>query len=204
MNRATITATTHHAVNHRAALQNRPAKRGSHRRYALLVRGGECISVVALLLTMPQITHANRKSSALPAAMLAARTIYIDNRTNDAGLQNNAYLGLTKWGHFQVVDSPEKADVVLRLIGSGYAQSVPRDTPPDMNGKPLSGRGAEGILPSGDEAAPDGYTRLTLVDPKSGAVWWSDVSKTNRPEAAARIVDGLREAFEQGLKARGK
>jgi hypothetical protein len=186
MNRATIILTTKHAYN--ACI-------------------GACLCA-ALLLTMPQIAHANKKPSTLPAAVFAAKTIYIDNRTNDAGLQNDAYMGLARWGHFQVVDSAEKADVVLRLNGSGFAQSVPSDTPPDMSMKSgstrTSGASGDSLLPSGDEAAPDGFTRLTLIDPKSGTAWWSDVSKTNRPEAAAHIVDGLREAFEQGLKARGK
>jgi len=147
--------------------------------------------------------------STFPAAVFAARTIYIDNRTNDAVLQNDATLGLAKWGHFQVVDRIEKADAILRLTGTSYAQSVPSDTPPDMSPKSANTRGntaASGasLLPSGDEAAPDGFTRLTLLDAKSGAAWWSDLSKTNRPEAAAHIVDSFRETFEQALKARGK
>jgi hypothetical protein len=163
----------------------------------------------AVLLSLtPQIAHANKKSPALPAAMFVAKTIYIDNQTSDAGLQNYAHMGLAKWGHFQVVDSAQKADVVLRLTGTSYAQSVPSDTPPDLNAKPATTRAGnardEGVLPGGDQSAPDGFTRLTLVDPKSGEAWWSDLRKTNHPQEAARIVDGLREAFEQGLKARGK
>ena len=157
---------------------------------------------------MPQTALANKTSSALPAAVFAAKTIYIDNQTNDAGLQNGAYLGLTKWGHFQVVDSAQKADVVLRLTGSAYVQSVPSDTQPDWSLKPRSSPtgspGNQRVLPSGDPAAPEGFTRLTLADPKSRVVWWSSLSKTSRPQDATRIVDGLREAFEQSLKAHGK
>jgi hypothetical protein len=180
MNRATIASTT----------------------YRTYINAGVC---VALLLTLPQIAHTNNKPTAtLPETVFAAKTIYIDNHTSDAGLQNDAYVGLTKWGHFQVVDSAEKADMVLRLTGRGYAQNVPSDTPPDMSMKSGSRAGGEALLPNGDEAAPDGFTRLTLIDPKSGAALWSDLSKTNRPEAAVRIMDGLRDAFEQGLKARGK
>jgi hypothetical protein len=166
---------------------------------------GGCLSVAALLCAVPQIAQANKKPLALPPAVLAAKTIYIDNQTNDAGLQNNAYMGLARWGHFQVVEDAQKADVVLRMTGRAFVQTVPSDTPPDMSMKPGNTRaGGEGLLPSGDAAAPEGFTRLTLVDPKSGAAWWSDLSKTNRPEAATHMLDGLREAFEQGLKARGK
>lgn len=190
MNRASNSSATHTVRN----------GCGSFARSSLLICAG-----AALLLNVPQIAHANKKSSSLPEAVFAARTIYIDNQTNDAALQDDAYLGLAKWGHFQVVDSAQKADVVLRLTGSAFVQSVPSDTPPDMSMKPGSAHASgESAFPSGDEAAPEGFTRLTLMDPKSGAALWSGLSKTNRPEAAARILDSLREAFEQGLKARGK
>jgi hypothetical protein len=189
--------------------QSHIAKNGKQRRIASLLRTGAFLSVALFVCGAPQAVLANKNPSTLPAAVFSARTIYIDNRTSNAVLQNDATLGFAKWGHFQVVDSIEKADAVLRLTGTSYAQSVPSDTPPDMSMKSASTHGntaASGasLLPSGDEAAPDGFTRLTLLDAKSGAAWWSDLSKTNRPEAAAHIVDGFREAFEQALKARGK
>jgi hypothetical protein len=185
------------------------ATSGKQPRIAPLLRISASLSVALFLCSAPQAVIANKKPSTLPAAIFSARTIYIDNRTNDAVLQNAATLGLAKWGHFQVVDTMEKADAILRLTGTSYAQSVPSDTPPDMSLKSASTHGSTAatgasLLPSGDEAAPDGFTRLTLLDAKSGAAWWSDLSKTNRPEAAAHIVDSFRETFEQTLKARGK
>ena len=185
------------------AIRDRHA--GSEISWRLRVGLVACFAAAAMLLGTPQIAHANKKSSALPAAVYAAKTIYIDNQTNVAELQDAAYMGLAKWGHFELVDSAQKADMVLRLTGSGYAQIVPSDTPPDMSAKPGGARaGGNSVLPNGDEAAPDGFTRLTLIDAKSGAALWSDLSKTNRPSAAARIVDGFRETFEQGSKSRGK
>jgi hypothetical protein len=166
-------------------------------------------AAVALLLT-PCATLANKKAAMLPTAVLAAKTIYIDNQTNDATLQNDAYLELAKWGHLQVVDAAQKADVVLRLTGSSYVKTVARDTPPDMSMKPAIVRagGTAGtgnaILPNGDEAAPVGFTRLTLMETKSGNAVWSEISKTKNPKAASHILDGLRAAFEQGLKAHGE
>jgi hypothetical protein len=160
----------------------------------------------ALLLAMAQIALANKKSTSLPDAVFSAKTIYIDNQANDAGLQNSAYMALAKWGHFQVVDSAEKADVVLRLTGSSVVRSVPSDTRPDMSLKPSPSAAGTGqtLLPNGAEAAPDGFTRLTLLDAKSGAALWSDLSKTSRADAALHMLDSLREAYVQGLKERGK
>jgi len=185
------------------------AKNEKRSRISSLLRTSALLGVALFLCSVPRGVLANKKPSTLPAAVFSARTIYIDNRTNDAALQNDATLGLAKWGHFQIVDSADKADAILRLTGASYAQSVPSDTPPDMSLKSATTHGnstASGasLLPSGDEAAPDGFTRLTLLDARSGAAWWSDLSKTNRPEAAAHIVDSFREAFEQALKARGK
>lgn len=194
MNRVSITA----------AIHNPAVLPGTYGRASLLLCVSACL-VGMLLLSMPQVARANKKSSALPEAVFAAKTIYIDNQTNAAELHNDAYMGLAKWGHFELVDSAQKADLVLRLTGTSFAQTIPSDTPPDMSVKTGSTHaGGDAVLPNGGAAAPDGFTRLTLVDPKSGAALWSDLSKTNRPEAAARIVDVLREAFEQGLKARGK
>jgi hypothetical protein len=160
----------------------------------------------ALLLAMAQIALANKKSTSLPEAVFSAKTIYIDNQANDASLQNSAYMALAKWGHFQVVDSAEKADVVLRLTGSSVVKSVPSDTRPDMSMKssPNAAGNSQSLLPNGVEAAPDGFTRLTLLNAKSGAALWSDLSKTSHADAALHMLDSLREAYAQGLKERGK
>jgi hypothetical protein len=164
-----------------------------------------CAAFVSLLT--PGTILANKKAPVLPMAVLDAKTIYIDNQANDATLLNDAYLELAKWGHLQVVDSPKKADVVLRFTGSAYVKAVASDTPPNLSLKPAIARASgngNAILPNGDEAAPDGYTRLTLVQTKTGNAVWSELSKTKNPKAAAHILDGLREVFEQGLKAQGR
>jgi hypothetical protein len=169
------------------------------------------VAAVIVLLAGPQVALANKKAAALPPSLLAARTIYIDNQTTDGGLRNNAYLGLAKWGHLQVVDSADKADMVLILTGSAYVKPVssarPMAAPPTPGSASTAasaGAAANGsaLLPNGYEAAPDGFTRLTLIDGKTGATVWSDLSKTNNAQNAAHIVDGLREAFEQSSKTK--
>ena len=175
-------------------------RRGDFGRSSVLA----CAIAGALLLTAAQIALANKKSS-LPDAVFFAKTIYVDNQANDAGLQHSAYMALERWGHFQVVEASNKADVVLRLTGSSFVSSAPSDTPPDMSLKPArSPQGGEGLLPNGTAVAPEGFTRLTLVDVKSGAILWSDLSRTNKPEIALHMLDGLRDAVTQGLKDRGK
>jgi hypothetical protein len=178
-----------------------PGKRGDFGRSSLLA----CAIAGALLVAAAQITLANKRST-LPEVVFFAKTIYVDNQANDASLQNSAYLALAHWGHFQVVETPNKADMVLRLTGSSVVSSAPRDTPPDMRLK--SARPAPGendvLLPNGAAVAPEGFTRLTLMDGKSGAVLWTDLSRTNKADMALHMLDGLRDAVTQGLKDRGK
>ena len=169
------------------------------------------VAAAIVLLSGAQVAAANKKAAALPASLLAARTIYIDNQTTDGGLRNNAYLGLAKWGHLQVVDSADKADVVLILTGSAYVKPASSErpmaaptTPGSASAAASTGAAANGsaLLPNGYEAAPDGFTRLTLIEGKTGAAVWSDLSKTNTAQNAAHIIDGLREAFEQSSKTK--
>ena len=47
--------------------------------------------------------------------VLSARTVYIDNQSGHAYVMDRAYNQLQKWGGFQVVDDPAKADLVLKF-----------------------------------------------------------------------------------------
>jgi len=193
---------------------NQEILRGTHGVQKLSSKRAFCwfVAAVIVLLTGAQVAGANKKAAALPPSLLAARTIYIDNQTTDGGLRNNAYLGLAKWGHLQVVDSADKADVVLILTGSAYVKPVSSERPVAAVATAGSASGAgvansatsngSALLPNGYEPAPDGFTRLTLIDGKTGATVWSDLSKTNNAQNAAHIVDVLREAFEQSAKTK--
>src|SRR5215470_15812838 len=83
------------------------------------------VFVAGAMLLAPQGARTNTKAVAVPEKALAARKIFVENRTNNAEIQNEAYLELSKWGRFQIVDSAKKADVVLRLIGGDMVTFVP-------------------------------------------------------------------------------
>jgi hypothetical protein len=51
-----------------------------------------------------------------------------------------------------------------------------------------------------DEAVPPGSTRISAIDPKTGNSLWSDIRKTDNAKAAAHMLDGRREAFDQKQK----
>jgi hypothetical protein len=141
-------------------------------------------------------TRANDKHASLPASVLSAKTIYVDNQTNSAELQNTAYTELAKWGRFQIVDTPQKADIVLRLSNGNYVKFVPGDGNPTVYDPKPGKQNWTGA----DEAVPPGSTRVSLINPKTANQLWFDIRKTSDPKAASHMLDGLREAFDRNQK----
>jgi hypothetical protein len=154
--------------------------------------------VIATLLLSPALSWANEKRPSLPTSVLSARTVYVDNQTTSAELQNTAYTELSKWGRFQIVDAPQKADIVLRLSNGNYVKLVPGNGNSSANDPQPTKQNWMGA----DEAVPPGSTRISVIDAKSGNSLWSDIRKIDNPKTATHILDGLREAIEQKEKGR--
>jgi hypothetical protein len=156
-----------------------------------------CLALAFLSVARSQ---ANEKQGAVPSRVLSAKTIYVDNQTADAELQHDAYMALGKWGRYEIVDVRQKADVVLRLSGSSAVKFVPGgDLSAAYNPNPLSEKSA-----AGEELAPPGCTRLTLIEPKSGTTLWSDVRKTSNAQEKSKLLEGLHEAVDQQEKSHRK
>ena len=155
---------------------------------------------LALMFLSVAVSQANEKRGAVPAKVLSAKTVYVDNQTTDSELQHDAYMALGKWGRYEIVDAPQKADVVLRLAGSSVVKFVPGGDPSaTYNPKPVSEKSA-----AGEELAPPGCTRLTLIEPKSGTALWSEVRKTSNAQEKSRLLESLHEAVDQQEKRHGK
>ncbi len=153
------------------------------------------LAVTALILA----AAANAANSPLPNSIFAARTIYVDNQSGFAELSNVAYLEINRWGRFEPVETASKADLQIVLTGSSYVRVVTSGEMPMFDPRKTSVRPAE--LP---EAAPNGYTRVTLQEVKSGKTLWSGLAKTDGPRVKGRLLDGFREAYEQADKIRYK
>ena len=152
--------------------------------------------VLTIFLLSPPLAHPNEKRPSLPTSVLSARTVYVDNQTTSAELQNTAYTELSKWGRFQIVDAPQKADIVLRLSNGNYVKFVPaKGSSSASDPKP-----AKQNWMGADEEVPPGSTRISVIDAKSGNALWSDIRKTDNPKAATHMLDGLRNAFDEKQK----
>jgi hypothetical protein len=157
------------------------------------------VLVTGAMLVGPPAAPGNTRTATVPEKALAAHKIYVENRTDNAEIQNDAYLELAKWGRFQLVDSAKKADVVLRLIGADTGTFVPTGEKTYLYNSSAGGHWRES-----QAQIAGGFTQLTLLDASSGVTLWSEQRKTIGPEAKRHIVDGLREAVEQGEKTRWK
>src|SRR5437868_2073766 len=93
--------------------------------------------VCAVLLLATQV-FAKTERMPLPQQLMQAKRIYIDNRSGFAAIGDKAFDELKKWGRFEIVDSAEKADVVLLISAqeyiSGYASSSYQNTTASVNG----------------------------------------------------------------------
>ena len=142
------------------------------------------ISLLILLLCVPA-GSARANNNELPQKVLSAHTVFIVNETGFNEFQYTLFLELSKWGRFEVAESRDKADLILRLDNGSRVRAVP-----------------EGQLPSGKDlasteaAVPSGYTRVALLDPKTQQVLWSGLHKTEGGKVkSGHLLDELREAF---------
>jgi hypothetical protein len=156
------------------------------------------LAAILVLFLGVGLMQARDRHAPVPSKILTAHTVYVDNQTPDAELQLDAVMGLSKWGRFDIVDNPQKADIVLRLIGSTFVKYVPvQQVPAKYDPKPVTPYAADG-----EELAPAGYTRLEVVEPKGGGLLWEEIRKTNNVQERARLIEGLHEAVDQQERTR--
>jgi hypothetical protein len=147
-----------------------------------------------LVLFLTVVAHpvgAGPKS--LPDAIVRAHTVFIENETGFNELQYALVLELSKWGRFDLAESREKADLLIRLDNGNHVHAVP-----------------DGQFPSGPMNAftdtsevPKGHTRIAVLDPKSNTILWSDTHKTEGGKVKnGHLLDGLRDAFDSYEKSR--
>ena len=148
-------------------------------------------SVLLLLLLIPFEAWAGPKP--LPEAVVRAHSVFLENETGLHELEYTTVLELSKWGRFELAESREKADLIMRLDNGNRVRAVP-------DGQFPTGKGVNAFS---DEPVPPGHTRIALLDPKTGALLWSDVHKTDGGKVKnGHILDGLREAFDSYDKSR--
>jgi len=92
--------------------------------------------VLALVLVVSPI-YAKDKHAPLPASVIAAKTLYIDNQTGHAEITDRAYDELTKWGRFKIVKDAKDADLVIRFTADTKGRPNPPGNDIDMSPTPV-------------------------------------------------------------------
>jgi hypothetical protein len=126
----------------------------------------------------------------LPDAVVHAHSVFLLNETGFNELQYSTIFELNKWGRFDLAESAQKADLILRLDNGNHVRALP-----------------DGQFPSNtyDDGGgvPKDHTRISLLDPRTSAILWSDLHKTEGGKIKnGHLLDGLREAFDSYEKSR--
>lgn len=151
------------------------------------------VSLMLVLLLSLMTRSAGAGPKLLPEAIVHAHTVFVENETGFNELQYALVLELNKWGRFDLADSREKADLVMRLDNGNHVHAMP-----------------DGQFPSGPMYAftetaeiPRGHTRISLLDPKNNTLLWSDTHRTDGGKVKnGHLLDGLRDAFESYEKSK--
>ena len=91
---------------------------------------------LALVLVVSPI-HAKDKLAPLPASVIAAKTVYIDNQTGHAEITDRAYDALSKWGRFKILKDAKDADLVLRFTVNTNDRPTPPGNDIDVSPTPI-------------------------------------------------------------------
>ena len=72
------------------------------------MKAAKTIALAVVLVVSPM--YAADKYPPLPASVIAAKTVYIDNQTGFSQITDKAYEALSKWGRFKIVKDAKDAD----------------------------------------------------------------------------------------------
>lgn len=145
------------------------------------------LSGAALVLLVAGVAFAQEANPPMPkknppvmplSRMAAARTVYLKDAGGSAIPFNVISSSMEGWGRFELVNSPEKADLILEISSSstgGGGVSVSSSTD--------SGYGHPGSKTTTTKELSTGQIRLAVIDGKSKSVLWA---ATEEPKYAMR------------------
>ncbi len=126
-----------------------------------------------------------------------------DNRSGYADLGDEAYDEIRKWGRWQVVDSPTRADVVLLISAKEYSGGYTAITDQTTTGS-VSSSGNVDVQTSGTTVTREVTSRMTfitLLDPKGGEPLWRNARERGRTvwskSPTRGLVKGLRDRINE-------
>jgi hypothetical protein len=129
--------------------------------------------VVFILATLAITPARAQKQMAQSTRILSATSIYFNNQTGSNAVGKNALTQLKKWGKFQLVSDPKRADLIFLLSADPY-KGGNIIFASGQTGTADGGHVTEDRIPNYDKQSPTRYAYLTVIDPKIGDNLWSD------------------------------
>lgn len=144
------------------------------------------------LLVFSAACFAKERHAPLPTQLVTAKTVYIENQ-GSAKIADKLYEELRSWGRFQLVDSPEAADVVLQLSvvkgghSSGTTSSYDYKTNTWNNGTV--------------HANSDDQAQIIIRDRQTGTSLYSD-TRSGGGHAIRKLIQELRNRIDEQSSGR--
>jgi hypothetical protein len=137
-----------------------------------------------------------QKQMAQSPKMKAAKTAYFENRTGVDAVGEEALGQLKKWGRYQMMPSPNKADVVILLTADPYKGGDILFASGETGSVSDNGKVEKDPVPNYNKLAPTREAYLTVVETGSGNILWSESRVwggllTGENRAGARLVKKL-------------
>lgn len=158
------------------------------------------VALIAILATSVGYAKKHREAvvqhAPLPAKVLAAKTIYLQNESGRADIADHAYTELKTWGRYQIVDAKEKADLILVLrIVTTETQGTQARWVSLYNSQNQSYTSGSVPTPVTNKWY---FTQWTLTDLAGKEIEWSDQRPWLKKHPATKeLANSLRQRVEE-------
>ena len=99
------------------------------------MKAASTVALALVIIVSP--IHAKDKRPPLPASVIAAKTVYIDNQTGHTEITDRAYDELSKWGRFKILKDAKDADLVIRFTADTKGRPNPPGNDIDKSPTPV-------------------------------------------------------------------
>jgi hypothetical protein len=139
------------------------------------VRLSTCLIGMLLLTTLiPRTWSQERKHANLAPKLLTAKTVYFIDQTDVPPVAHKALEELHKWARFQIVQSPEHADLILLLSADPYRGGNVAVSGGQTGSVNSNGQIDVDRVPNFNKLSPVRHAYLTVIDPTTQESLWDD------------------------------
>ena len=157
------------------------------------------MSVLATFLTMFLLTlllfpvAAKETYAPLSEKIMHAKTVFIENRTNDAEVADMVFRELPKWKKYALVNDRSKADIVFVLTMATHEAIY-------SNGTRVSNQISNTTITTGGQVYSYTAGSITLEIQDAGGTVWANTKPFSRKGATKDLMNDLRQRIERQEK----